>query len=69
MIEEIKISADQNTIDHQGKQFKFIPSPQFEAGSLDCDYCAFLNTEICEKAPCDLDRMDETKGYFKTVKL
>ena len=65
----ITVATDQNSIIVDGKYFYFKPSPvDFQAGALDCDYCVFLNTEICGHAPCDLDRKDGIKGYFKTVK-
>jgi hypothetical protein len=62
------ISPDQTSIAIDGKNYEFRQSPQQQAGSCDCDHCAFLNHDFCGKAPCDIERKDGKIGYFKLVK-
>ena len=63
----IEISPDQNTFTHAGKKYHFVPSPT-QVGAYDCDACALVNSDLCEQAPCDIQREDNKKGYFKLLK-
>ena len=60
---EIIITPDENTITIGTKTYSFVANHAPDM-NYDCDHCAFNNTDTCEFAPCSMERLDETKGYF-----